>query len=69
VSSEFRISSFFDVFLEISTDGGATWQPAVAAVTMPLAEQVWLLLAWTGTYVLIHLRVGLAERSAGRGDA
>jgi len=39
---------------------------AVAAVTMPLAEQVWLLLAWTGIYVLVHVRVGLAERSAGR---
>ncbi len=24
----FRISSFFDVFLELSTDGGATWVPA-----------------------------------------
>jgi len=42
---------------------------AVAAVTMPVAEQAWLLLAWTGIYVLIHLRVGLAERSAERGDA
>jgi hypothetical protein len=32
----FRISSFFDVFTEISTDGGGTWSPASAPGTMEL---------------------------------
>jgi hypothetical protein len=42
---------------------------AVAAVTMPVAEQVWLLLAWMAIYVLTHIRIVLAERSPERGDA
>lgn len=31
VESGYNIDSFFDVFLEISTDGGSTWQPTTAA--------------------------------------
>jgi hypothetical protein len=35
----FRISSFFDIFTELSLDGGATWQPASnGPVRMQLAE-------------------------------
>lgn len=38
---------------------------AVAAPRLPVAEQ-WLLLGgWAAIYVLVHLRVALAERSAG----
>jgi autotransporter-associated beta strand protein len=32
----YRISSFFDVFTEISTDGGGTWSPASAPGSMEL---------------------------------
>ena len=28
--SDYRISSFFDIFTEISPDGGATWSPSIA---------------------------------------
>ena len=37
---------------------------AVAAVSLPVAEQWMLLLAWASVYVLVHVRVGLAERLA-----
>jgi hypothetical protein len=30
----FRVSSFFDVFLELSTDGGGTWYPASRAMRL-----------------------------------
>src|SRR2546423_817845 len=30
-SSDYRIDSFFDVFTEVSLDGGATWSPQVTA--------------------------------------
>lgn len=33
---QYRIESFYDVWLEISLDGGATWDPADAAVRMTL---------------------------------
>jgi len=33
----FTISSFFDVFLDISTDGGATWSPADRAIHLDFA--------------------------------
>ena len=33
-SGDFRIDSFFDVFVEISLDGGATWSPSVGAVNL-----------------------------------
>ena len=33
----FTISSFFDVFLELSTDGGITWSPAERAVHLDFA--------------------------------
>ncbi len=37
-ASDYRIGSFFDVFTEVSTDGGATWSPSVTAPgTMGLA--------------------------------
>lgn len=41
---------------------------AVAAVAMPVSEQVLLLVGWAGVYALIHIRVGLAERAAERGE-
>ena len=37
---------------------------AVAAIAMPAGEQWLLLCAWAAVYVLIHVRVGLAERLA-----
>jgi hypothetical protein len=30
----YRVSSFFDVFLELSTDGGATWNPANRSIRL-----------------------------------
>lgn len=33
---EYRIETFYDVWLEISLDGGGTWDPADAAVRMTL---------------------------------
>jgi hypothetical protein len=33
---QYRIESYYDVWLEISTDGGATWDAAEAAVRMTL---------------------------------
>jgi hypothetical protein len=35
--SRFQISSFFDVFLEVSSDGGTTWLPAATPVLLDLA--------------------------------
>ncbi|PWU17532.1 MAG: hypothetical protein C5B50_11160, partial [Verrucomicrobia bacterium] len=38
VAGGFMISSFFDVFTEISTDGGTTWQPAQQSGHMELRD-------------------------------
>ncbi|MFI5253278.1 MAG: putative Ig domain-containing protein [Bacteroidota bacterium] len=35
-SGNFRISSFFDVFTELSLDGGATWMPSAGSITLSL---------------------------------
>ena len=40
VAGGYLISSFFDVFTEISMDGGATWSPAQSAVGGPQAHHV-----------------------------
>ncbi len=40
---------------------------AVAGAPMAPGDQGWLLALWAGVYVLIHLRVGLAERAAAGG--
>jgi UDP-N-acetylmuramyl pentapeptide phosphotransferase/UDP-N-acetylglucosamine-1-phosphate transferase len=42
---------------------------AVAGARMPAAEQAWLLVAWAGIYVLVHVKVGQVERAAARGGA
>ena len=39
VAGDFRISSFFDIFTEISTDGGQSWSPAMSgACTLAIPE-------------------------------
>jgi len=45
--------------------GAAT---AVAGVGMPATDQIWLLAFWAGIYALVHIKVGLVERAAARGD-
>jgi UDP-N-acetylmuramyl pentapeptide phosphotransferase/UDP-N-acetylglucosamine-1-phosphate transferase len=40
---------------------------AVAGVRLPPVEQAWLLVAWAGIYVLVHVKVGQVERAAARG--
>lgn len=47
----------------------ASASTAVAGVRMPATEQAWLLAAWAGVYVLIHVKVGQVERAAARGGA
>jgi len=37
VGERYQIDSFFDVFLEVSTDGGQNWQPGSTAVELNLA--------------------------------
>ncbi|MDP2209179.1 MAG: hypothetical protein Q8K98_10485, partial [Bacteroidota bacterium] len=37
-NSRFKISSFFDVFTEVSLDGGATWTPASEAVSLDFSS-------------------------------
>jgi hypothetical protein len=32
----YRIDSFFDIFTELSVDGGSTWMPATSSVRMDL---------------------------------
>jgi UDP-N-acetylmuramyl pentapeptide phosphotransferase/UDP-N-acetylglucosamine-1-phosphate transferase len=44
--------------------GAAT---AVAAIHMTAMDQLWILLVWAGIYVLVHLKVGLAEQAGARG--
>lgn len=48
---------------------GAAAACAVAAPRLSSLEQRWLLGAWAMIYLLIHLKVGLIERAAARGDA
>ena len=38
VDGGFRISSFFDVFLDVSLNNGSTWSPADSATTVALAQ-------------------------------
>ncbi len=38
--SEIRISSFFDIFTEISIDGGATWTPSDSSTHLELSRNV-----------------------------
>ena len=38
-ASGYRISSFFDVFLELSTDGGASWVPADRSMHVELTPE------------------------------
>ena len=67
--SGFLVSSFFDVFLELSADGGATWTPASDAVRVALRTSnpiptvsqwgviiLGLLLLTTGTVFLLRRR-------------
>jgi hypothetical protein len=35
---------------------------------MPATDQIWLLAFWAGIYALVHIKVGLVERAAARGD-
>jgi hypothetical protein len=59
----FQISSFFDVFTDISVDGGTTWVPATNGPTRfdlventPEPSTAWLLLMALGVLGVVGLR-------------
>jgi hypothetical protein len=58
---QFQISSFFDVFTELSLDGGQTWIPSNGSVTMQLVPEPATVLLLTGGIV-----AGAARRRRGR---
>lgn len=52
---QFQIDSFFDVFTELSVDGGQTWIPASAPMHMPVTpEPTTIALLTIGSLVLVR---------------
>ena len=54
---QFQIASFFDVFTELSVDGGQTWTPSVGSVTMQLVPE---------PATVLLLTFGIVAGTAGR---
>ena len=54
----FRISSFFDVFTELSIDGGDTWLPATGTVTLGSTPEpsTFVLLGLGGAMLVLRRR-------------
>ncbi len=52
-----RISSFFDVFLQVSTDGGASWQPAENYVTLSLYSRQTVVTAYQNRWNMVSVPV------------
>jgi hypothetical protein len=54
----YRVSSFFDVFLELSTDGGGSWNPANRSTrllpSLPPAVPGSIFVARTGNQVVVQ---------------
>jgi hypothetical protein len=65
----FRVSSFFDVFLELSTDGGSSWIPAdrsirVQASTPPAAPNSIFVTSYTQTGLVLNWLGSFTPQSA-----
>jgi hypothetical protein len=64
----YRVSSFFDVFLELSTDGGATWNPANRSIrllpSLPPAVPGSMFASPMGTNVVVQWQNNFTLQSA-----
>ncbi len=58
----YHIDSFFDVFTELSVDGGATWVPSDSSTTMTLTP-----LPEPGMMAMMAAAIGLVSRRKSRG--
>jgi hypothetical protein len=54
----FHIDSFFDVFTELSVDGGATWIPSSGATRLTLVPEPGIL----GAMLLAGVALGTGRR-------